>query len=167
MKPERDSVLQTPGLALLVLAVIVALYGLDRFLARAEQSELQTEAQTQFSEGQRLLVGGKPHQSLQHLQRACSLEHANQEYELALATAELADDSINKARETLNDLLQNDSNDARANLLMARVMARENPFQRSERTLPPCDFRCMAGKFTANGGEGAFGTGESTGRARQ
>ena len=146
MKSETDSMVQTPGLAVLVLAIIVALYGLDRFLARAEQSELEMEAQTQFSEGQRLLAGGKPHLAVQHLQRASSLERANQEYELALASAELADGSIEKARETLNDILQDDANNASANLLMARAMVRENRFKDADAHY----HRAIYGRWPAN-----------------
>jgi len=124
----------------------VALYGLDRFLARAEQSELETEARSEFSEGQRLLAGGKPHLAVQRLQRASSLERSNQEYELALASAELADGSIEKARETLNDLLQDDANNASANLLMARAMVRENRFKDADAHY----HRAIYGRWPAN-----------------
>jgi Flp pilus assembly protein TadD len=126
---QKDSKIPTPGLAALVLAVIAGLYAVDKFLAAQEQAELLQEAHSHYSEGQRLLGEGRAREAVQQFSRAHSIERSNREYQLALASAQEADDSIDAARDTLGEVLAVDSNNARANLLMARALARESQFK--------------------------------------
>jgi Tfp pilus assembly protein PilF len=128
MPASRNAAIPAPTLAVIVLAVMVGLYGVDKFLAAQEQSELRQEAHNHYSAGQQSLHAGKPHQAVVDFARAHTLERSNREYQLALATAQLADHQPPAARDTLTELLDDDSNDGRANLLMARVLAVEGRF---------------------------------------
>ncbi len=121
--------LPAPTLALIVLAVMAALYGVDKFLAAQEQSEVDQEASSNFAAGQKLLNAAKPHQAVDNFARAHSLDRNNHEYLLFLATAQLADRQFAAARSTLEEALEDDSNDGRANLLMARLLAAEGRFK--------------------------------------
>jgi tetratricopeptide (TPR) repeat protein len=121
----QKSTIPAPTFALIVLAVMVGLYGVDKFLASQEQAELQQEARNHYTEGQKFLSAGKPHDAVAAFARAHAVERSNSEYELALATAQLSDHQLSAARDTLNEVLEENSNDGRANLLMARVLAAE------------------------------------------
>lgn len=110
-------------LALIVLAVVVALYGVDKLLAAQEHSELDQEASSNFATGQKLLNGEQPHQAIGNFARAHNLDRTNREYLLSLATAQLADKQLFAARAILEETLDEDSNDGRANLLMARLLS--------------------------------------------
>jgi tetratricopeptide (TPR) repeat protein len=117
-----------PVLVLIVLAVMIALYGVDKFLAAQEKSELEQEASSHFAAGQKLLNDGKPHQAIADFARAHSLDRTNREYLLSLAAAQLSDNRLSDARAILEETLDEDSNDGRANLLMARLMAQDGHF---------------------------------------
>jgi tetratricopeptide (TPR) repeat protein len=112
-------------LILIVAATIVGMYGIDKFLAGQERKELRADGQRLFAQGEQLLRAGKPHDAAVSFGRAHALDRLNGDYEIALASAELADGEIDRARHTLDDVLEADSNDARANLLMARAMAEQ------------------------------------------
>jgi tetratricopeptide (TPR) repeat protein len=129
MAASRKSTLPAPTLALIVAAVMVVLYGIDKFLADQEQSELMAEAHNHYTRGGKLLNAGKAHEAVAEFARARSLERSNREYPLALATALLADHQPTAAGEILTDALDEDSNDGRANLLMARVLVAEGKFK--------------------------------------
>jgi Tfp pilus assembly protein PilF len=120
---RRERALPAPTFAAMVLAIMVVLYGVDRFLAAQEQSELEQEAANHNLNGLRLLHEGKPAIAVVEFSRAHSIERSNREYDLALAEALLADHRLSAARDTLTEALEEDSNDGRANLLMARVEA--------------------------------------------
>src|SRR5436305_1503286 len=128
MSPMIRSTLPAPTLALIVLALVVGLYSVDKFLAAQEQSEVEQEARNHYADGRARLHAGKTQDAVVDFARAHALERSNREYQLALATAQLADHQLPAARDTLTDLLDEDSNDGRANLLMARVSAAENRF---------------------------------------
>ncbi len=129
---RQKSTIPAPTLALLVAALMIGLYGVDKFLAAQEQNELEQEARNHYVEGQAALRAGKPQDAIAGFARAHAIERTNREYQLALATAQLADRQFVAARDTLNDLLDEDSNDGRANLLMARVLAAEGRFQEAD-----------------------------------
>jgi hypothetical protein len=118
-----------PTLAFVIIALIVGLYGIDKFLAAQEQAELAKEAHDRYAEGRTLLHAGKAQEAVVDFARAHTLERSSREYVLALATAQLADHQLSAARDTLSDALDEDSNDGRANLLMARVLAAEGRFK--------------------------------------
>src|ERR1035438_5544094 len=98
-----------PMLVLIVLAVMVALYGVDKFLAAQEKIELDQEASSNFAAGQKLLNEGNPHQGVADFARAHSLDRANREYLLSLATAQLSDTRLSDARAILEEALDEDS----------------------------------------------------------
>jgi tetratricopeptide (TPR) repeat protein len=129
MPASRKSTIPAPTLALIVLAIMVVLYGADKFLASEEQAELKQEALNHYLEGQKSLHAGKPHLAVIDFARAHALDRSNREYQLALATAQLAGHQLSAAHDTLNELLDQDSNNGRANLLMARVLAAEGRFK--------------------------------------
>ena len=116
-------------LALIVLVIMVALYGIDKFLAVQEHNELEQEASSHCKAGQELMKEGKPRQAIVDFARAHAIDRSNREYQLSLATAQLADGQLSAARSTLDDVLDEDSNDGRANLLMARLMAKDGHFK--------------------------------------
>ncbi len=129
MSPANKSHLPAPTLALIVLAVMGVLYGIDKFLAAQEQSEVDGEASGDYTAGRKLLHEGKSRSAVENFARAHALDRNNREYLLALATAQLADHQLDAAHTTLDEALEEDSNDGRANLLMARLMVEGGHFK--------------------------------------
>ena len=113
---------------ILIAAAFFFLYGADRSLAGLEQSELKAEARGRYLSGNENLKAGRAAEAVADFERAHALERNDREYELALAAAHIAANQLDAASETLNDALQRDSNDARANLLMARVMVAKQQY---------------------------------------
>ncbi len=146
MATSSKSNIPAPTLALIVLALMVVLYGIDKFLAAQEQAELEHEAQDRYADGRKLLHAGKPRDAVVDFARAHTLERTNREYRLALATAQMVDKKPSDARETLNDSLNEDSNDGRAILLLARVLAGENRFKDADSYY----HRAIYGEWPAN-----------------
>ena len=146
MPSARKSIIRAPTLALIVLVVMVALYGIDKFLADQEQAELEQEARNHYLAAQQLLHSGKAHQAVIDFARAHSLRRSNREYQLALATAQLADHQLSAAHDTLDEILDEDSNDGRANLLMARTLAAEGKFKDADSYY----HRAIYGEWPAN-----------------
>ena len=129
MPQNVQRLIPAPTLIVIIAAVMAALYGIDRFLAAQEQSEVDQEASRDYTEGRMLLNQQKPHQAAEAFARAHALNRGNREYLLALADAQTADRQFANARDTLNESLESDSNDGRANLLMAHLMAAEGKFK--------------------------------------
>ncbi|MCU1261826.1 MAG: putative system TPR-repeat lipoprotein [Bryobacterales bacterium] len=119
-------------LILIVAAVMVVMYGIDKFLAGQERNEVRQDAHLAFAAGERLLREGKPNEAVLNFGRAHALQRSNPDYEIALASAQLAEGRIDTARNTLDNVLQDDSNNARANLLMARVMVAKQAFSAAD-----------------------------------
>jgi Flp pilus assembly protein TadD len=107
---------------LIVAGSIVALYSFDRLLEKVEQSELQREANLEHETGMALLAQGRTDAALPHLSRASVLNRTNRSFQLDLAGALLEAGQREQAETNLRDVLSEDSNDGRANLLMARLM---------------------------------------------
>jgi Tfp pilus assembly protein PilF len=78
------------------------------------------------------LQQGRAHEAAADFGRATALERSNREYLIALATAQIADRQLAAADETLNSVLQRDSNDSGANLLMARLMVAEKQYAEAD-----------------------------------
>jgi tetratricopeptide (TPR) repeat protein len=104
----------------------VGLYVADNFLARQEQTELRREAQDHSMTGRNLLDQGKAEQAVTEFTRAHTLQRSNREYRLALGEAQLAARDFPAAAATTDELLEENSNEGRANLLMARVLVAQN-----------------------------------------
>jgi tetratricopeptide (TPR) repeat protein len=105
-----------------VAAIALGLFWIDRFLAKLEQSEVQSEAAGLASTASRLLASGNAAQAVVDYRRAHALVRTNRGYALGYAQALLAAGDVSGAEATLNDQLADNSNDAPANLAMARVM---------------------------------------------
>ena len=112
----------TPGLTILVGALLAALFFIDRVLARTEQIELRHQAVGLAAEGARSMSQGKPADALDSLQRAHALFRDDRDYALAYAEALLQAGQVERAETALREVLEKNSNDGRANLLMARAM---------------------------------------------
>ncbi len=145
MSPSGKN-LPATTLALIVLAAMAGLYGVDKFLAAQEQSELHQEALSHFAAGEKFLKEGKPHQAAIDFARAHALNRDNRQYLLALAAAQIADRQLTAARETLDEILEEDSNNGQANLLMARLMVADDKFKDADSFY----HRAIYGEWPAN-----------------
>ncbi|MBL0159914.1 MAG: tetratricopeptide repeat protein [Bryobacterales bacterium] len=103
---------------------MVLLYGVDVFLARLEKKEVRLEAHQHFTEGTATLGKGETRAAIDALRQAYSLERGNRTYALALASAQILDGQVDAARFILDDVLHQDPNNSRGNLLMARLSVR-------------------------------------------
>ncbi len=72
-----------------------------------------------------MMQDGHYAEAAERFKDAVAVERDNRDYRLALAEALLAAKSFPEAESTLNELLQRDSTDGDANLMMARVMVGE------------------------------------------
>ena len=118
---------QTPAVLVLgvVGLVIAGLYSVDRFLARLEEAEVRQEASRLYGKGSDALRRGKAREAIIPLRQAYSMDRANRTYAIGLAEAQLADGQTDAARFVLDDVLRLDSNNGRANLLMARLSTKQ------------------------------------------
>jgi tetratricopeptide (TPR) repeat protein len=120
------------GLVLVILMLIGALFGVDRFLASVEQREIHASADRLYHDGSRLLHEGRTTEAVEALRTAYSLDRSNHAYQLQLVAALTAAGKLEAAETTLNDLLQRDPNNAEANLLGARLMVKEGQISVAE-----------------------------------
>jgi tetratricopeptide (TPR) repeat protein len=132
MPTSAKPTLPAPTLALIVCAVMIVLYGVDKFLAAQERSELDQSARDRYTSGQQQIQAGKPQEAIADFARAHVLARSNREYQLALAGAQIGAGESSAARDTLAELLDSDSNDGRANLMMARVLASEDRLKEAD-----------------------------------
>ncbi len=109
-----------------VFIAIAALFVIDTFLARMEQSEQQSEAVRLFTEGRQFAKAGRYAEAIERFRSALTAARGNREYQLALAQALLDAGQPTDAEATLAGLLQRVSTDGPANLAMARVLVKEN-----------------------------------------
>lgn len=118
--------LAAPGMLIGLGGVMGALYGADRFLATLEQREIGSEARRASDAGSLLLRQGRNAEAVEAFRHAHVMDRDNHEYETELAGALIADHRPSAAIETLESVLDDDSNDGGANLLMARAMREQN-----------------------------------------
>ncbi len=112
------------GLILIVALVITALATLDWSLARTEESEMQNSAAHAYHNGLALLKQGKTGDAVDSLRQAHALERQNEDYELGLIEALLIAGKISEAEPLMNEVLQDEPNEGRANLIAARLMVK-------------------------------------------
>lgn len=129
---EPNDRLPLPVLASLILLLIGALYAADKFLAKLETREVDAQARHLFESGQKLLAVGKAEDAIHAFEAAHVLQRGNEVYILAMASAQLTDGRVEAARSALADLLAARQNDARANLLMARVSSAQGRFEEAD-----------------------------------
>jgi len=123
--PTGRSFLGTFGLLLLAIA---GLFAVDTFLAKTERAESQVEAVRLFEQGRALMQHGKNAEAVKRIKDAIAIERGNRDYLRTLAQAQLAAGQTADAESTLAELLQTDSTDGLANLIMGRVLAKEGRF---------------------------------------
>jgi tetratricopeptide (TPR) repeat protein len=113
------------GTFAVVLLAIAGLFLVDTFLAKTERNESEAEAARLFQEGQHLRQEGRSEDAVHQFQAALSISRGNRDYHIALAGALLEAGKVANAESALSDLLQQNSTDGEANLLMARVLVRQ------------------------------------------
>ena len=109
-----------------VAAVIAGLFTVDRLLARVERMEIQSQAEAQYRAGMRLLRQRENGAAVALLQRAHSLVRTRREYTLGFSQGLIAAGRRDEAATQLQEILREDSNDGRANLLLARLLAADS-----------------------------------------
>jgi tetratricopeptide (TPR) repeat protein len=125
-KPFAEpSFLRTIGL---VLLAIVALFAVDMFLAGLERVETRAEATRLFQQGRVLMQRGDNTEAIKRIKDAIAIERGNRDYRRTLAQAQLASGNTADAETTLSELLQSDSSDSLASLIMGRVLVKEGRF---------------------------------------
>lgn len=138
-KPFAEpSFLRTIGL---VLLAIVALFAVDMFLAGLERVETRAEATRQFQQGRVLMQRGDNAEAIKRIKDAIAIERGNRDYRRTLAQAQLASGNTADAETTLSELLQSDSSDSLASLIMGAFWSRRAGLRRRSRTI---DVRSMA-----------------------
>jgi tetratricopeptide (TPR) repeat protein len=108
-----------------VLLVIAGLTVLDQFLARTEMVEVQGAAERSWRKGMRLLNEGRAGEALDALRNAHALERDNPTYELDMISALIALGQTSDADPLMDELLTRRPNDGYANLIAARLKAKE------------------------------------------
>jgi thioredoxin-like negative regulator of GroEL len=122
VRPSGTSIL---GLIVALVAVIAGLLVVDSTLERAEQRELQSSAERNFTQGLRLLREGRAKDAVDPLRKAHALERDNTDYELELIDALIGNGKTAEAEPLVNEILLREPNDGRANLTAAHLMVKE------------------------------------------
>jgi tetratricopeptide (TPR) repeat protein len=110
----------------IVLGAIVGLMLFDTALAGVDSRERKAYAAREFTIGKQLMADKKTSGAIDHLRSATSLDAENHAYVTALAEAILDDGRPSDAEMILAPLLERAPKDGAANLVMARVLAKEN-----------------------------------------
>ena len=118
----------TQKLVLGIGATMAAIYSADQFLARLEQRELDAQGRHEYAAGQTFLRGGRTKEAIEAFRRARVLNRENPSFETALASALIIGHQPQRAVEALSGILEKDSNDGAANLLMARAMNEQQQY---------------------------------------
>ena len=112
----------------MVFLAMAALFAADMFLAKTEKAESLVEAARLFEQGRGLMQRGQNAEAIERIKDAISIERGNRDYLRTLALAQFAAGKTADAESTLTELLQSDSTDGLANLIMARVLVKEGRF---------------------------------------
>ena len=116
------------GTFALVFLAIAALFAADIFLAKTERAESQVEAARLFGQGRVLMQRGENAEAIERIKDAIAIERDNRDYLRTLAQAQFAAGRTADAESTLTELLQSDSTDGLASLIMGRVLVKEGRF---------------------------------------
>ena len=109
----------------IILAAVVGLLVFDTALAKIDSRERSTYAAREFARGERLMAEHRTGEAIDHLRTAASLHASKSEYTTALAEAVLADGRPEDAQLILAPLLERQPTNGAANLVMARILAKE------------------------------------------
>jgi tetratricopeptide (TPR) repeat protein len=98
------------------------------FLAKLQRAESHGEAARLFRQGRDSMLRGENAEAIERIRDAISIERGNRDYMRTLAQAQLTAGKTADAESTLTDLLQSDSTDGLASLIMGRVLVKEGRF---------------------------------------
>jgi Flp pilus assembly protein TadD len=112
----------------LTLLSIAGLFVVDTFLVKIDRTESSVEAIRLFKQGQALLSRGENTQAIEQINDALEIQRDNRDFLRTLAQAQLGAGRTSDAETTLASLLETDSGDGEASLLMARVLTKEGRF---------------------------------------
>ncbi|HEY6989711.1 MAG TPA: tetratricopeptide repeat protein [Bryobacteraceae bacterium] len=118
---RRPSTNSLVGLVFIIAFVIAALAFIDSALEKAEQSDLESQAQQAHTQGAQLVKQGKLDPAIELLRKAHTLERADTLYELDLIDALIAAKRSDDAEPLMNEILLREPDDGRANLSAARL----------------------------------------------
>jgi tetratricopeptide (TPR) repeat protein len=119
------SFLRTVALVFLAIAV---LFAVDLFLAGVERKETRIEAAHLFAQGRNLMQRGKKAEAIERIQDALAIDRGNHDYLRTLAQAQFGAGKTADAEATLTQLLETDSTDGLAALIMGRILAKDGQF---------------------------------------
>jgi thioredoxin-like negative regulator of GroEL len=112
----------------LVFLAIAAFFAADMFLAKVERTESHVQAAHLFEQGRVLMQRGDNADAIKPIKDAIAIERGNRDYMRTLAQAQLTAGKTADAESTLTELLQSDSTDGLASLIMGRVLVKEGRF---------------------------------------
>ncbi len=118
---RRPSTNSLVGLVFIIAFVIVALAFVDSALEKAEQRDLESQAQQAHAQGVQLVRQGKLNPAIELLRKAHTLERDNTLYELDLIDALIAAKRSEDAQPLMDEILLREPDDGRANLSAARL----------------------------------------------
>lgn len=116
----------------LIVVSIAGLFAFDFALEKTERNEIHGEADSLYNEGALALKQGRPKDAVEKLRRAYALERGSRDYEMLLAEGLIAENNYPEAKTLITDLLQQDPNNGRANLIAARLMTETGHFEEAE-----------------------------------
>lgn len=126
---RRRSIAET---FVLILLAIAGLTAIDGFLARRERLESYREAAGLFADGQRLERARDYSQAIDRFRGALSIRGEQEDYAVALAGALLKAGRLRDAESVLGEVLQRDSINGEANLMIARVFVKQDKIAEAE-----------------------------------
>src|SRR5581483_5687589 len=105
--------------------IVGGLWSVDIFLARTENRETRTEAEQDYESGSRMLREHQPEEAVELLRKAYALDRTDERYALELASALIGANKTREAQTILDQVLATSPNNGDANLVEARLMARD------------------------------------------
>lgn len=123
--PPKISETRKLGLIAIIALVIAGLGTVDRFLERAQNSEVKRLAERSYLDGLRFQRDGKLNEAVEAFRKAHSLERRNSEYELQLINALIEARKPEEADLLMREILDREPNNGRANLDAAHLMIAE------------------------------------------
>lgn len=112
-------------ISLIVAAVTIGLALVDISLEKTEQNELAAQAIRADRQGQKLLQEHRAQEAVDVFRKAHTLERENTKYTLDLIQALMAAGRPADAQPLMADILAEESNNGEANLVAARLVAKE------------------------------------------
>ncbi len=134
-------------LAATIGLIIAALAAFDQFLKNTEEAELRGEAKHFDARGSELLALGKVDEAVEAFRRAHSLDRRHLSYQLDLTDALMKAGKLGEAAPLIDEVLQREPNDGRANLIAARLALKRGNLKEVE----PYYHRAVYGRWPDDG----------------